>query len=452
VDGSVPAAQALDPTGTTVPAAVTVPGGESGPTDAPRPQAGHPGTPPAVARQTPLHGASTAKPRHSLLRLAAVMTAVALAAAGGWSWWRWHTRPVPAAPPTPPIPVVVAPAQQHDVPIYLVGIGTVQALNTVTIRARVDGQLDTVAFIEGQDLRKGDVLAQIDPRPFQAQLAQVQATRARDQATLANARLDLRRYATLASSQFATRQSVDTQTSLVAQLEAAVETDQAQIDYASVQLAYTTIRAPLSARTGVRLVDAGNIVHAADAGGLVVLTQVEPISVLFTLPEASFGAASRAHSAAQAAGGALAVQASDGSGAGPLGDGALLLINNQIDAATGTIQLKATFPNTDHALWPGQFVNVRLLVDTRRGAITVPAAAVQRGPGGTYAYVVKTDQTVEVRAVKVGQSVAGTVLIETGITGGDVVVTDGQLRLRAGTRVTTSPAGQLSPAASGAQP
>jgi len=219
-----------------------------------------------------------------------------------------------------------------------------------------------------------------------------------------------------------------------------------------VQLAYTTIRAPLSARTGVRLVDAGNIVHAADAGGLVVLTQVEPISVLFTLPEASFGAASRAHSAAQVAGGALAVQASDGSGAGPLGDGTLLLINNQIDAATGTIQLKATFPNTDHALWPGQFVNVRLLIDTRHGAITVPAAAVQRGPAGTYAYVVRTDQTVEVRTVKVGQSVAGTALIETGIAGGDVVVTDGQLRLRAGTRVTASAAGLPSPAAAGAQP
>lgn len=358
----------------------------------------------------------------------------------GWAWWHWHARPVPAAAASPPVPVVVSTALQQDVPIYLIGIGAVQALNTVTIKARVDGQLDTVSFIEGQDVSAGDVLAQIDPKPFKAQLAQVRAAQTRDEAALGNARLDLQRYASLAVSQFATRQNVDTQTSLVAQLEAAIKTDQAQIDYAQVQLDYTTIHSPLSARTGVRLVDAGNIVHAADPGGLVVLTQIEPISLLFTLPEASFGAVNRAQ-AAQASGGSVKVTAFSGTNNDPLGEGALLLINNQIDPTTGTIQLKATFPNQNHALWPGQFVNARLLLGTRHAAITVPAAAVQRGPDGLYVYVVKTDQTTDMRPVEVAQTVAGTAVIQSGIASGDVIVVGGQLRLRAGTHVSTTTAG-----------
>ncbi len=382
----------------------------------------------------------TKSPRRGSPLLIAGLILVAALGGAGWAWWHWQTKPAPAATP-PPVPVVVATALRQDVPVYMVGLGAVQALNTVTVKARVDGQLDTVNFIEGQDVRVGDVLAQIDPRPFQAQLAQVQAARARDEASLGNARLDLRRYATLAVSQFATRQSVDTQSSLVAQLEAAIKTDQAQIDYAQIQLDYTTIRAPLSARTGVRLVDAGNIVHAADAGGLVVLTQIEPISLLFTLPEASFGAVNRAQEAAKASGIPVKVTAFSGTGTGFLGEGTLLVVNNLIDPATGTIQLKATFPNGDHALWPGQFVNARLLLETRRGAVTVPAAAVQRGPGGLYVWVVKADQAVEMHPVQVAQTAAGTAVVQSGVAAGDVVVVGGQLRLRAGTHVNATPPG-----------
>jgi multidrug efflux system membrane fusion protein len=338
----------------------------------------------------------------------------------------------PPAPPVPPIPVVAATAETSDVPVYLTGLGTVQAYNTVTIHVRVDGILDKVFFVEGQDVKAGDMLARIDPRTFQAQLEQVVAAKARDEALLANARLNLQRYQKLVPQNFVPLQQRDTQIALVDQDAATVKNDQAQIDYAAVELGYTTISSPIAGRTGVRLIDAGNIVHATDTTGLVVVTQIEPISLLFTLPEDDFDEVNR-----QMATGSLVVVASSRTDSKILGQGTLLLINNQIDQTTGTIQLKATFPNKDHALWPGQFVDARLLVETRHGVVTVPSAAVQRGPQGIYAYIVKADNTVQMVPIKVATANAGgpTALIESGVSAGDQVVVDGQLKLRAGVSV-----------------
>jgi len=324
--------------------------------------------------------------------------------------------------------------QRQDVPVYLDGIGIVSAFNNVTVKVRVDGHLDKVSFIEGQDVNEGDVLAQIDPRPFQAQLAQAQAAKARNEALLANARLDYQRSATLATREYATRQTVDTQRALVMQLEAAVQGDQAAIDNATVQLGYTTIVSPISGRTGIRLVDRGNIVRATDANGLVIITQVQPISVVFGLPQDALGEVTREMSQ-----GPLKVLAYNRDGTTRLGEGVVTLIDNQVDAATGTIRLKAKFDNSDNALWPGQFVNARLLLRVRRDVLTVPAQVVQRGPNGTFAYVVKSDQSVEQRPVKVGYSREGVTLIEGGLTRDDQVVLDGQYKLRAGARVQVFP-------------
>jgi multidrug efflux system membrane fusion protein len=375
--------------------------------------------------------------------------------AGALLWYTAHgsvASPTRGASSPPAIPVIAAAAERHDVPIDLTGLGTVRAFNTVTIKARVDGQLDKVAFTEGQDVKAGDLLAQIDPRPFRAQLEQAQAQEARDQAQLGNARLDLQRFLNLATRQFATTQSVDTQKATVAQLEAAVQADQAQIDFAQVQLGYTTITAPIAGRTGLRLVDQGNIVHASDSTGLVVITQIEPISVVFTLPEDDFADINRAMGA-----GVLPVQALSRDGK-VLADGTLLLINNQIDQATGTIELKATFPNHDHALWPGQFVNARLRLAVRRDGVTVPPAAIQRGPQGTFVYVIRPDGTAELRpvAVAVGDGARAVgddarVLIDRGIAAGERVVIDGQYKLRPGARADARPPDGKVPAAMPAQ-
>jgi membrane fusion protein, multidrug efflux system len=356
---------------------------------------------------------------------------VCLAAIGLWLLLRVVLAPVPA-PAVPGIPVVAVTATTGDVPVYLTGLGTVQAYNTVTVHVRVDGTLDKVLFVEGQDVKAGDLLGQIDPRPFQAQLDQVVAAKARDEALLADAKLDLQRYQKLAAQNSIAVQQRDTQVALVAQDAAIVKNDQAQIEYAAVQLAYTAIVSPIAGRTGVRMIDAGNIVHATDTIGLVVVTQIEPISVLFTLPEDYVGEVNR-----QIAAGPLTVAASSRADDKVLGQGTLLLVNNQIDQTTGTIQLKATFPNQDHALWPGQFIDARLLVETRHGAVTVPAAAVQRGPQGVFAYMVKADNTVEMRPIKVSAANAGgpTALIESGIAAGEQVVVDGQLKLRPGVSV-----------------
>jgi multidrug efflux system membrane fusion protein len=372
---------------------------------------------------------------------------VCLAGSGLWLVLRVMLKPVPV-PVAPPIPVVVAVAQAGDVPVYLDGLGTVKAYNTVTIHVRVNGTLDKVVFVEGQDVKAGDLLAQIDPRPYQAQLDQVVATKARDEALLTDARLDLQRYQKLTAQDSIAVQQRDTQVALVAQDVATVKNDQAQIDYAAVQLLYTTITSPISGRTGVRMIDAGNIVQTSDTAGLVVVTQIEPISLLFTLPEDDFAAVNK-----QMQAGPLTVTASSRADNKVLSQGTLLLINNEIDQATGTIQLKATFPNQDHALWPGQFVDVQLLLETRHNAITVPSAAVQLGPQGVYAYVIGADGKAKMTPIKVSGANSGgpTALIESGLAAGDQVVIDGQLKLRPGvTAKAAVPTPPAPPAPTGA--
>ena len=345
-----------------------------------------------------------------------------------------------------PIPVLVAPAVQKDVPIYLDALGTVQASNTVTIKPMVDGPLLAINFAEGQAVKKGDVLAQIDPRTYQAALDQANGKKAQDEAQLANARLDLARYTKLAANNYSSGQQADTAKAQVAQLEAQVKQDQAQIDTARTQLSYTTIVSPLDARTGIRQVDAGNIVHASDATGLVVLTQLQPISVMFTLPQQSLGPV--ANAMRQGAAKVLAyAQGAAGSPAGILDTGALSVLDNQVDATTGTIKLKATFPNPDNKLWPGGFVGVKLQVDTAKNAIVVPPAAVQRGPRNAYVFVVNPDNSVVQRNVTVGHEDAEASIITDGVKPGDKVVIDGASRLSANSKVTI-----VQPAAAGATP
>jgi multidrug efflux system membrane fusion protein len=335
----------------------------------------------------------------------------------------------------PPVPVVGGTVIQKDVPIYLDGLGTVQAFNTVTVHVQVDGRLQKVAFVEGQDVRAGDSLAQIDPQSFQAQLEQVEAKKAQDEAQLSNSRLDLKRDAEQLASNIVAQQVYDTQKTLVDQFGASVKADQAAIDLAKVQLGYTTIVSPLNGRTGIRIVDAGNIVHATDPNGLVVIAQLRPISVVFTLPEQTLGAIQQQQTA-----GGITILAVDRDNRIVLGEGKLAVIDNQIDTTTGTIRLKATFANDDLRLWPGQFVNARLLLTTRKGGIVVPASVVQRGPEGSYAFVINTeDQTVAVQPVKVAQIEAGEALIDEGLRAGDQVVVDGQYRLQAGSRVKLAP-------------
>lgn len=387
---------------------------------------------------------------------------LALIAAGGACVWALN-RPAQAADKKPeqaaslPVQATTAAVKQQDVPIYRAGIGTVTAAQTVTVKARIDGQLDQVGFVEGQDVKAGQMLARIDPRTLQAQLAQVQAQRAKDQATLVNARVDLARYTSLLAEQAATQQQVDTQKALVAQLEAAVQTDEAQIRYAQVQLGFTTISAPIGGRVGARLVDPGNIVHAADTNGLVVINQIDPISVVFTLPEEAFQDINRALNAATGtSGGArepLAVQAYPRTGNELLGTGKLVLLNNQIDTASGTVQLKASFANPTHALWPGQYVNVRLVLGQRRQALTMPAAAVQRSQRGTYAYVVAADgQTVQPQNIEVASIQDGIAVIDKGLSAGQRVVVDGQYKLKPGARIVEASRGgsKLADAGAGA--
>src|SRR6266478_5675100 len=325
------------------------------------------------------------KPAHRHRRYLLAGLAMIVALSGGYIGWHYRAAPNAAAAPLaaaqPAIPVSVATAARRDVPIYLTGLGTVQAFNTVTVKTRVDGEIVKVAFTEGQDVKAGDLLAQIDPRPLQAQLDQATAKLAQDEAMLENAKLDLARFQTLGQREFASRQSVDTQAATVRQLEATIKGDQAVIDNARVQLGYTTITSPLDGRTGVRLVDQGNIVHASDTAGLVVITQLQPISLVFTLPEDNLAAINRAM-----ADGPLKVIALSRDEKDQYGEGTLSLVDNQIDQATGTIRLKATFANADLALWPGQFVNARLLLRTERNVVTVPSDAVQRGAQGMYAY------------------------------------------------------------------
>ncbi|RAI58802.1 efflux RND transporter periplasmic adaptor subunit [Roseicella frigidaeris] len=388
--------------------------------------------------------------------------------AAGFGAWRLLTGrgadAQPQAAAEAPVAVTLATAEQRDLPIWRGGLGNVQAFQTVTIRSRVDGQLERVAFTEGQDVRQGDLLAQIDPRPYRAALDQAAAQQARDEAQLANARLDLQRYQTLSRSEGASKQQLDTQRAQVAQLEATVQADAANLDSARTQLDYTRITAPLSGRLGVRLVDPGNIVHAGDTTGLVVIAQIHPIALLLTLPQDDLAAVLRRQR--EALGDRALAQVKPGDGTAPgepppgglpvqalaqdgrvLAEGSLLLADNRIDPASGTIQLKAAFPNADDALWPGQLVGARLLLETRRGAVTVPAAAVQRGRDGPFAYVLQPDRTVALRQLRLGPIAEGLALIESGIAAGEQVVTDGIHRLRPGARVAPAPAQPASPAA-----
>ena len=364
-----------------------------------------------------------------------IFFAVMLVVVAGGAAWFINREPATANPAAgraaaPAIPVLAGAAQVQDIQLYLTGLGTVQAFNTVTVKARVDGQIDKIAFIEGQDVKAGDLLAQIDPRPFQAALAQAVANKASDEAKLTNAKLDLQRYSSLVQREFATRQSVDTQQALVAQLDAALQGDQAMIDNARVQLGYTSITSPINGRTGVRLVDQGNIIHAGDAGGIVVITQLQPISVIFTLPQDTLD---QVHG--QMAKGALKVIALKRDDKTVIDEGSLALVDNQIDQTAGTIRLKAVFPNVGNVLWPGEFVSARLMLNIERGVVTVPATVVQRGPQGTYAYVIKPDDTVEMRAIKLTQVRDGLAIVAEGLSAGERVVVDGQYKLKPGVRV-----------------
>ncbi len=345
-----------------------------------------------------------------------------------------------------PVPIVAGAVEKKDVPIYLDGLGTVQAFNTVTVRSRVDGQVERIAFVEGQEVRVGDLLAQIDPAPFQAQVDQAVAKKAQDTAQLAIAKLTLARNAELLASKILSQQDYDTQKALVDQYEATVKADQAAIDNARVQLGYTTITSPLQGRTGIRLVDQGNIVHANDANGLVVIAQLHPISVIFTLPEQDLSAIQQHLSAGES----LSAFALDRDNRTTLGQGKLAVVDNEIDTSTGTIRLKATFPNDDSKLWPGQFVNVRLLLEVRKGGIVVPASVVQRGPEGAFAFVLSNDIAV-VRPVRVAQIEQNQALIEEGLTPGERVVVDGQYKLQPGSKVKISDGTEPGPSAPGAR-
>lgn len=328
------------------------------------------------------------------------------------------------------ISVDTSDVKRADVPIYLEGLGTIQAFNTVTVTARVDGELQKIAFQEGQTVNKGDLLAQIDPRPYQAALGQAQAAKAKDEAQLQSAKADLERYLTLAPENLASKQTLDAQRATVAALEAQIKGDQASIDNAQTQLQYTSITSPIQGRTGIRRVDVGNNVHASDTSGIVVVTQLQPISLIFTLPEDAIGTIGAALSA-----GPVPVAALSRDGSTELDRGTVTLVDNQIDQTTGTIRVKAVFPNTQNKLWPGQYVDARVLVRTDRSALTIPAAAVQRGPTGMFAYVVKSDSTVEARPLKVGEEANSVYIVQDGLSDGERVVTSNQYRLQPGAHV-----------------
>jgi len=336
----------------------------------------------------------------------------------------------PAAGPRP-VPVVTVAARSGDLGVYLTGLGSVTPLSIVTVRSRVDGQLMRTLFQEGQIVRAGDLLAEIDPRPFETQLTQAEAQLAKDEAALSNARMDLERYRTLVKGGFIPQQQMDTQASAVAQLAASIKADQGQIDSIRLQLTYTRINAPITGRAGLRLVDPGNMIHANDAGGLVVLAQVEPIAVVFTIPQDNLPPVL----ARQRAGGPIPVDAFDREGRTKLATGILVAVDNQIDAGTGTVKLKASFVNGDGSLFPNQFVNARILVDSLRGAVLVPNEAIQRGAQGLFVYVVKPDKTVELRKVTTGPSEGGVTAVREGVAAGDALIVDGADRVQERSRV-----------------
>ncbi|HWZ48500.1 MAG TPA: efflux RND transporter periplasmic adaptor subunit [Herbaspirillum sp.] len=376
-----------------------------------------------------------------------LLIGAALVALLGAGWYFTHrSAPQPVAAP-PAVSVTTALVKSQDVPLYVVGVGTVTANASVLVKTRVDGQLVKVGFTEGQDVKAGQMLAELDPRTLQAQLAQAQAQKSKDQASLGNAKIDLQRYTTLLAQDAATQQQLDTQKALVAQLIAAVQTDEAQVNFAQVQLSFTTINAPLSGRVGVRLVDPGNIVHATDANGVVVINQIDPITVLFTLPEESVPAINHA----QLTGAALNVVAAPRDSDQALATGKLIVLNNQIDTTNGTVQLKARFANAQHQLWPGQYVNVKLLLKDSEPALTLPSSAIQRNQDGTYVYLVGADETTQIVPVQVARIQDGIAVIAKGLDAGQRVVIDGQYKLKPGAHIREQQTQQIQPAAPAAK-
>ena len=385
-------------------------------------------------------------------RLLVLLVLLAAAGGAGYWWWTHHEagteqtassggRPGRgarrgAADPDTPVPVLAANSETRDVPIYLDALGTVQAFNLVSVRPMVEGPLVEVRFQEGQEVKTGDVLARIDPRTYQAALDSAVAKKAQDEANLANAKLDAARYAKLVASNYSSAQQADTARAQVAQLEAQVRGDQAQIDNARTQLGYATVTAPIDGRVGMRQVDVGNIARPTDTTPLTVLTQLQPISVTFTLPQQALPQVAAAM--AEGVPEVVALRPGAGGPRDPLDRGKLAVLDNQVDPATGTIKLKATFPNAGLKLWPGGFVNVRMLVETQRGVVTVPTAAVQRGPRGPYIFVVKADKTAERRQVKVGHEDDQLAVVTEGLRAGEQVVVDGAQRLTDGGKVAVA--------------
>ena len=377
------------------------------------------------------------------LRPRTVLIGLALILAAGISYRLWFATPAPtgqqggsvrsargASGNDGPLPVFASKAERKDVPVDVEGIGTVQALNTVTVRTQVDGRLIALNFRDGDVVKAGDILARIDPTIYQAQYDQALAKKAQDDALLVNAKRDLERYANLARTEYATQQQADTQKSVVAQLMAQVEADQAAIDNAKAVLDYATIRAPLDGRTGIRMVDQGNLLHASDATGIVTITQIQPISLLFNLPQQQLRAVQRAMTR-----GPVPLEAREADNLTVIDKGQLEVIDNQVDQTTGTVKLKARFDNATQSLWPGQFVNVHMTVDTLKGVITVPTAAIQRGPNGAFVYVVEGGSNAVQKPVTILRQTESLTAIATGINDGDMIITNGFNRLTENTQV-----------------
>lgn len=391
-----------------------------------QPAADHPATAVRAAAEPERHGGHAIRNTIVALSLAA-LTALGIRALRTQN----PAKGGPEAGKQFPVPIVAGVVMQKDVPIFLDGLGTVQALNTVTVNPRVDGELKDVKFTEGQDVEAGMVLAQIDDAPYRAQWEQAMAKKGQDEALLENARRDLERNADLIEKKVISSQQYETQKALVAQLDATVKADEAAVKNTKVQLDYSTVISPLAGRVGMRLIDKGNVVHASDTRGLVVITQIQPISLVFTLPAQNLGEIQKE----KKRGAELEVLAVDRDNKTLMDSGTLTVIDNQIDTATGTIMLKATFPNRDLQLWPGQFANARLLLTVRKQGIVVPASVVQRGPNGAYAFVIKDDLTVEMRPVTVTRIERDEALIEDGLQAGERVVVDGQYKLQPGSKV-----------------